>query len=219
MKLKSIISENDRPVERIENQGVKALSTVELLAVLLNSGTKNSNVLELSAKILSEYPLEKLQSASMEQLEKIKGVKKMKAARILAVFELNARIKTKNNGFINNAREAFQALEDMKPLEIEQTRGIYLNSRNKILSMKTISTGTLTISLINPREIIKNAINSNAVGVIIAHNHPSGDPTPSLEDIKATKTLLNACDIVGIQLIDHVIIGDGYFSFKEKKLI
>lgn len=219
MKLKSIISENDRPVERIENQGVKALSTVELLAVLLNSGTKNSNVLELSAKILSEYPLEKLQSASMEQLEKIKGVKKMKAARILAVFELNARIKTKNNGFINNAKEAFQALEDMKPLEIEQTRGIYLNSRNKILSMKTISTGTLTISLINPREIIKNAINSNAVGVIIAHNHPSGDPTPSLEDIKATKTLLNACDIVGIQLIDHVIIGDGYFSFKEKKLI
>ncbi|MCL5011342.1 MAG: DNA repair protein RadC [Candidatus Marsarchaeota archaeon] len=218
MKLKSI-SESDRPVERIEKHGVKALSTVELLAVLLNSGTKNSNVLELSAEILSEYPLEKLQNTSIEQLEKIKGVKKMKAARILTAFELNARIKKNNNGFINNAGEAFQALEDMKTLETEQTRGIYLNSRNKILTIKTISTGTLTVSLINPREIIKNAINTNAVGVIIAHNHPSGDPTPSLEDIKATTTLLKACSIVGIHLIDHVIIGDGYFSFKEKKLL
>ena len=218
MRLKSI-SEGDRPVERIERQGVKALSSVELLAVLLNSGTKDSNALELSVEILSEYPLEKLRRASMEQLERIKGVKKMKAARILAAFELNSRIKAGKYGFINNAREAFQVLEEMKTLETEQTRGIYLNSRNRILSIKNISAGTLTISLINPREIIKNAINANAVGVIIVHNHPSGDPTPSLEDIKATKTLLNACSIVGIQLIDHIIIGEGYFSFKEKKLL
>lgn len=218
MKLKQI-PENDRPVERIEKQGVKALNNIELLAVLLNSGTRNMNVLELSTQILSQYPLEKLRNTSIQQLQQIKGVKKMKAARIIAAFDIARRIETKNNKTINNAKQVFEELNDMKTLEVEQTKGIYLNSRNKILSIQTISTGTLTASIIHPREIIKQAINANAVGVIITHNHPSGDPTPSAEDIRATRILSNACNIVGIQLVDHVIIGENYFSFKEKKII
>ncbi len=218
MRLK-LISESDRPVERIESKGVRALSSVELLAVLIGSGTRDLNVLDLSALVLSDYPVERLQSVSIGELEKIKGVGRMKAARILAAFELSRRVGVSVASYVNSAADAFELLCDMKALNVEETRGVFLNSRNRVLSVKTLATGTLTASIIHPREVIKSAINSNAVGVIVAHNHPSGDPTPSLEDVRATKVLLEACGAVGLQLVDHVIIGESYFSFKEKKII
>jgi DNA repair protein RadC len=195
------------------------------LAILLRTGNAGKSAIELASQILKEQgSLKQLGSVTMDELGRFKGIGTAKAAQIVAAIELGKRIATTGE----QARPklscpedvAMLLLEEMRHLDREQFRVLSLTTKNHLIAVDVVSVGSLNSSIVHPREVFKKAIIRSAAGVIFVHNHPSGDPEPSKEDIAITNRLLKAGETLGINVLDHIIIGDNCFlSFKEKNLI
>ena len=222
MRIKDI-SKEDRPRERFLRQGPEALSTAELFAIILRTGSKEENVIEMSNRLISEYGLDKLFECTLKELQKIKGIGPSKAMQILAISELGKRynqlkrLNDKNQRRITCAKDVFNLFhERLKDEKQEYFYVLMLNNMNYIVEEKLISKGTLDKTLIHPREIFRYAIKNAVSKIILVHNHPDGDPTPSSNDIEITEELAKAGDMIGIKVMDHVIIGrNEKWSWKE----
>lgn len=222
-KLKDLPAE-EKPRERLKKYGEEALSTNELIAILIETGNKEESVLQLAQKIIAHFGgLDKLAEASLEEIQKVKGVGFAKACKIKAAFELGKRALNKklNLKKISHPKDVFYLLKnELGTKKKEYFKSICLNTRNQIIAIENISVGTINSTLAHPREIFYSAIKNLANSIIIVHNHPSGDPSPSSQDIEITKKLKQAGELLGIELIDHIIITkDEYFSFNQKGLL
>lgn len=212
----------DRPRERLVRQGASSLSNQELIAILLRTGTKQESVLHLANRVLNYFEqIQELKHASIEEITAVKGIGQAKAVQLLAAVELGKRLsqqKTDEKFTIRSPKDAATYLmQDMTSLNQEHFVTLFLNVKNQILHKQTIFIGSLNASIVHPREIFREAVKRSAASIICAHNHPSGNPAPSTEDIDVTKRLYEAGVIMGIELLDHVIIGDHQFiSLKEK---
>jgi len=219
MRIKDIPKEN-RPRERLKQNGVEALSNSELLAVILQKGTQKENVIDMSNRLLSKYSIDKLSECSLTELKDIPGIGDAKAMQIMALFELSKRVKSGSiaEKVVSNSSDiANYYMERMKGLKREHLIAVFLDSKNKIINDKVISIGTLNSSLVHPREVFKEAIKCSANAIILVHNHPSGDCGPSSEDIEITDRVKEAGEMVGIKLLDHVIVGkDKHYSYIQK---
>ena len=202
------ISQEQRPRERMARG--EALSEAELLAIILQKGTREENVIDMSHRLISAYSLEKLSSCSLVELQAIKGIGPAKAMQIKAVFELSKRVKYQNNGkVIKTAKDVYDyCWPKMQHLDREQFRVLLLDSKNKVIKDEVVSVGTLNVSIIHPREVFKTAIKESANAIILVHNHPSGDVRPSKEDEEITERLMEAGETLNIKVLDHVVVGN-----------
>jgi len=219
MKITDLAPEN-RPRERLQKEGSQALSTAELLAIILKSGTKKENILEISNRLISKYGLQNLSHCSLQQLQQQYGIGPARASQIIALFELYKRLPlTAEKKKITSAREVAELyFPKTKNLQKEHFIAVYLDAKNNILADETITVGILNSSLIHPREVFHGAIRHLAHSVIVVHNHPSGDPEPSSEDLQITKVLEKTGKLVGILLLDHVILGkSNWWSWVESQ--
>ena len=217
MKITDLAPEN-RPRERLQKEGPEVLSPAELLAVILKSGTKKENILEISNRLISKYGLQNLSGCSLTQLQQQYGIGPARASQIIAVFELYKRISpTNQRKKISCAKEVAEIyLPKTQALQKEHFMAIYVDTKNNIIAQETITIGILNSSLIHPREIFYGAIKHLAHAVIVLHNHPSGDPEPSQEDLEITKSLIKSGKLMGIPLLDHIILGkDSWWSWAE----
>jgi DNA repair protein RadC len=219
----------DRPREKLVKYGSEHLTNVELLSIMLRTGVKTSenkkSALDLAKELLLSFEkLSNLCNLSIPELVSIKGIGIAKASQIVASLELGRRVMSEKNG--NNI--SFRCSEDianyflplLKDLKKGQFRLILLNIKNKIIKDVMVSQGSLTSSIVHPREVLKIAIRESAASVIFIHNHPSGDPEPSIDDIEITKRLCKSFNIIGINVLDHIIVGsDEYYSFKMKNML
>ncbi len=219
------LPKSERPRERLQRFGSEALSSQELLVLILGRGIKGESVMVTAQRLLSTFGnIKAISEASLEELIKVKGIGLAKASQIKAAFELSKRqdLEIDLKDFdIKDPQSIVKSIRaGMKDKAKEHFKLILLNSRNKIIGISTISIGTLNANLVHPREVFKEAIMHNASSVVLAHNHPSGDPEPSEADLEITKRLIDAGKIMGIDVLDHIIITKtGFMSFKEKKLI
>lgn len=210
-----------RPRERLDQYGEKALATHELLAIVLRTGPKDSNVLQLSLRVLNEFEdLHSLKMASVEELMGIKGIGRTKAIEIKACVELGIRIANATqlkSGTITSTQSAGSLLQqEMRDLQQEHVVALYLNTKNEIIKKKTIFIGSLNSSVAHPREIFREAVRFAAARIILAHNHPSGNPEPSEADLVFTRRMVECGEMMGIEVLDHFIIGiNQYLSLKE----
>jgi DNA repair protein RadC len=216
---------SERPYEKCEKLGTGVLSDAELIAIIIRSGTKNERSTDVASSILNYskvYPgLIGLNHMTMKELTSVKGIGRVKAIQVLCIAELTKRMaRATNEGairFITPEAVANYYMQDMRHLKEEKILLIMLDSKSKILKDMIISSGTVNSSLLSPREIFLHALKYEAVNIIILHNHPSGDPTPSREDIQTTKRLKEVGNLIGIKLMDHIIIGDNkYISLGEQ---
>ena len=200
----------DRPREKLINLGTKSLSLTELLAVLLGVGTRREEVLVMSQRIIQEYGEKSIMHESdPKKLAQSLDIPLSKACQIVVAFEIGRRFYAQKAGkpvFIRNATQAYEHLKGMAHSNKEQLRGLYLNSRRELIHDEVISVGSLTANIVHPREVFEPAITHGAVAVIIAHNHPSGDPSPTPPDHAVTEQLVAAGELLGISIIDHLII-------------
>ncbi len=218
------IPKEDLPYEKCREKGAAALSDTELLAVLLRTGTQGENVLKLAGRILygsGEQGILGLHRLSYEQLIQIRGIGTVKAVQISAVLELSKRLSKaayeEGAVFRNPEQIARRYMEELRHEPQEHMLLLMLNSKARLIGENTISKGTVNASLITPREIYMQAMQKNAVSVVLLHNHPSGDPTPSRDDIRTTRRIWEAGRDIGIELLDHIVIGDMcYTSFREE---
>jgi DNA repair protein RadC len=213
------LPEEEKPREKLRKHGPAALKNYELMAVILGRGTKKEGILELAQRIMSQYGEQAAFSeGDVEKIEKALGLSPVQACQVVAAFELGKRLFGKQTDvFLRSPEEVFQYAKDLARLKKEHLRGLYLDTRNKLIRDEVIAIGTLNQSLSHPREVFHPAIESNAAAIILVHNHPSGDPSPSKDDIELTKQIYQASKILGIDILDHVIIGnERYFSLKEK---
>jgi DNA repair protein RadC len=212
-----------RPREKLLELGSGNLKDKELLAILLRTGRAGKSALDIAEEVLKKYELKKILNLKLEELREIKGLGADKAATILAAFELTKRaLAVEDNGppAINSARDAAAQLQELRTANKEHFVALYLNARNQLIHKETISVGTLNASLVHPREVFKPAIEHLAASVIIAHNHPSGELAVSKEDIEVTKRLKASAELLGIDILDHLIIARaGFSSLKEKGLV
>lgn len=211
-----------RPREKLNSGGRTILSDVELLAILLGSGSVKQNVLQLSEKLLTRYPLQKLANAKAEQLISFPGIGKSKASRVLAALELGERVYAPallNKVIVRTTDDAVGQLKEYAQRKQEYLAVLYLNARHELLQKEVIGIGSLNSMVITPKEIFSPALHLPCASIIIAHNHPSGDPEPSDDDIKFTQRIHEAGEVMGIPLIDHLVIAkSSYFSFRENKV-
>lgn len=219
----------EQPYEKCLLLGAKSLSDAQLLAVILRTGTAGLNATELASAILNlagdtdvENRLMGLHNLSVSELTAIKGVGQVKAIQIQCICELSRRIAKQTAAtrldFTSPDSIAKYYMEDLRHLEKEQLVLVMLDSQCRLIKDCVISVGTVNASLISPREVFMEALKHNAVSIVLLHNHPSGDCTPSRNDIHITTKINNAGEIMGIKLIDHIIIGDNkYTSLKEKE--
>lgn len=222
------IPQEERPRERLLRYGAQVLSDAELLAVLIRTGTRSESALVLAQRILKgdggKNGLTYVIDATVEELSKIKGIGTAKAVQIKAAVELGRRISSysgRQQVTITSPLDVKDLLmEEMRFLEKEHFKAILLNTKNHVISIEDISIGSLNSSIVHPREVFKPAIKRSSASVILVHNHPSGDPTPSREDIEVTSRLVNAGNVLGIAVLDHVIIGNNsILSLKEQGLM
>lgn len=212
----------ERPRERFIKSGPKSLSNRELLAILLRTGTKSESVLQLSQRLITEFEgLRMLKEASLEELTSIKGIGEAKAIQLLAAVELGRRIVnlTYDDRYVIRSPEdgANYVMEEMRFLNQEHFVCLYLNTKNQVMHKKTVFIGSLNAAIVHPREVFKEALRRSAASIICLHNHPSGDPAPSREDIEVTRRLHECGKMIGIEILDHIIIGEKRFvSLKEK---
>ncbi len=213
---------NERPRERMLKEGANVLSNQELLAILLRSGTREESVLQLAQKVIQQFEgLYLLKDATIDELTKVKGIGNAKAVEILASIELGkrvSRLQIDDRYIIRSPDDgAKYVMDEMRFLSQEHFVCIYLNTKNQVLHKQTVFIGSLNASIVHPREVFKEAMKRSAASIICFHNHPSGDPNPSREDIEVTQRLSECGKIIGIDLLDHIIIGDQKFvSLKEK---
>ncbi|CAN7567581.1 RadC family protein [Paenibacillus sp. LjRoot56] len=212
----------ERPRERMLQLGAGALSHAELLAILLRTGTVAESAIHLASRILSESGgLRSLVDMSKDQLTQIKGIGDAKALQILAGIELGRRLAKSSfeeRITIRSPKDIANLMsEDLRYLQKEHFVCLFLNTKNHVIAQETLSMGSLNASIVHPREVFRAAIKRSSASIICVHNHPSGDPTPSPEDISLTGRLVEAGAIIGIEVLDHVIIGDQRFiSLKEQ---
>ncbi|UCZ55355.1 DNA repair protein RadC [Bacillus shivajii] len=216
------VPKSERPRERLLREGAHALSNQELIALLLGSGTKNESVIQLSARVLQHFDgLRLLKEASVKELQDIKGIGEAKAVLLKAALELGKRIRQlppEDRYVIKSPEDVAEfMMEEMRHLTQEHFVALYLNTKNQVIHKQTIFIGSLNASIVHPREVFKEAFRYSAASIVCLHNHPSGEPSPSHEDIEVTKRLTECGRLIGIDLLDHVIIGDKkYCSLKEK---
>lgn len=218
MKIKELPN-FDRPREKLEKLGPRALSSIELIAVLLGKGTRVKDVYQLSKEVLEcvENDFEKL---NFTTLRKINGLGKTHACQILAAFELSQRYLFQDGIKVQNASDVYKLVSDLKEKKQEYFVTLTLDGAARLIQKRVVFIGTLNQSLVHPREVFADAIADRAAGVICVHNHPSGNIQPSREDIAVTKKLVEAGKIIGIRIMDHVIIGKtSYFSFQAEGLL
>ena len=213
----------ERPREKLLEKGPENLKDEELLAILLRTGTKEKNVLNLARQILRKFSKKKFLKLKYQDLIKIKGVNSAKATTILAAIELTKRILGVGEETlpkIESVKDVVAQFSYLREKQREHLAAIYLNARNEVIFKKHLFVGTLDSSICHPREIFKYALEKNAASVILIHNHPSGDPEPCQADLEITKRIVEAGKIMGIDVLDHVIITKTKaLSFKERKLI
>lgn len=217
------LPEEERPREKLIRQGAASLSDTELLAILLRTGTSSVSVLHLAEEVLAKYQdkgLVSIMNISPQEIASVHGVGLAKAATIVAAVELGRRLSTRAAQKLEKIEGpedvARYALPLLRYEQKEHFLVMLLDVRNRVLAMPTVSIGSLTASVAHPREIFREAIRYSAANMILIHNHPSGDSTPSREDIRITKQMMKAGEIMGIPVLDHVIIaGDGFLSLKE----
>jgi len=214
------------PREKLAQLGPGALSVAELLAIIFGTGRRGEPVTELAGRILREYGAFALRDArTLEQVQRETGLPHVKSCQLLACFELGARLfkplpHDKQAVTIRTPQDVFAFLTDMRTLRKEQLRGLYLNARNVVIHQETVSIGTITANLVDAKEVFRPALEYGAVSVIIAHNHPSGNPEPSDEDIAVTSQLAHAGSILSVRLIDHIIIaGESFISLNERGVV
>lgn len=213
---------SDRPREKMINEGYESLNEEELLAIILSTGYKNKNVIELSKEILASFSYEELLEVEVDELIKIDGIKLAKATKIVASLQLGRRIsekviKKKIKKITSNADVYTYMKNELTFKKKEHFVAILLDTKNVIIAEETISIGDLSSTIVNPREVFKPAIKKSAKSIILVHNHPSGNPTPSMEDLQITKRLVDAGEILDISVLDHIIIGkDKFYSFKKE---
>jgi len=216
---------SERPRERLERHGAEALSSVELLAVILGRGTRGESVMLMAQKLLSHFGnLQNVAGASLKELSEVKGIKTAKAAQIKAAFELAKRMEDpeyKKASPVQSPQEAVQSIKSLlKGKKKEHFYVLCLDTRNRVTGINQVSIGNLDSSIVHPREVFKAAISSLAASVIFIHNHPSGDLEPSSEDINLTKRLTEAGELIGIPVLDHIIVSDkDYTSLKSRNLL
>lgn len=219
------VPQEDRPRERLLRYGRQALSDRELVAIILGSGNRNESVLELSGRLLSHFEgFELLREASVEELRKIKGIGIAKAVLIQACMEFGGRAAgrhNKNRYTVCSPEDGANfVMEEMRVLNQEHFVAVFLNTKNQVIHKSTIFIGSLNASIVHPREVFKEAVRRSAASMICFHNHPSGDPSPSQEDIDVTKRLVSCGKMIGVDVLDHIVIGDRKFiSLKQKGLM
>ena len=223
------IPADERPYGKLEKYGAETLSNAELLAVIIRTGSRRETSVALAQRLLSlgdnSGGIAFLHNISLEELKKAKGIGRVKALQIKAVMELSKRVSASlaSNGQISiksPAEVSALLMEEMRHLKKEVFKTILLNTKNHIIKVLNVSVGSLNSSIVHPREVFSEAVKSGCSGILLVHNHPSGDPEPSMEDIETTKRLVNAGSILGIKVLDHVIIGDKrYISFREHGLM
>lgn len=214
----------ERPRERLAHAGPQALSTTELLAIILRTGVGGENVLNMSTRILAQYGgLAGLARADFAQLEAVKGLGPAKTAQLLAAFELGRRLMLESPEERLQIRSPADAAHLLMPLighkEQENFVVLYLDTRNRVTDREILYKGSLNTSLVRVAEVFRGAIRRNSAGIIVAHNHPSGDPNPSPEDIALTRRLVKAGKLLEVDLLDHLVIGQNrYVSLRERAL-
>ncbi|WP_026326379.1 RadC family protein [Paenibacillus ginsengihumi] len=219
------VPHEERPRERMMQYGPHALSNAELLAILLRTGTIQESAVHLAARLLKQCGgLRGLVDMSLHQLTELKGIGEAKALQIQAGIELGRRLSrtAMSDAVVIRSPHDVAALlsEDLRYLQKEHFVCLFLNTKNHVIAQETLSMGSLNASIVHPREVFRAAIKRSSASIICVHNHPSGDPTPSPEDVQITERLVQAGEIVGIEVLDHVIIGDRRFvSLKEHGLM
>lgn len=215
----------ERPRQKLMALGPEALSNAELLAILLRVGSRTESAVQLATRVLTKSGgLSKLPHLSLEDLQENRGIGPDKAVTVKAALELGSRLATaprEEVGGITSPRQAADLfMEELRYKKKEYFKILLLNTKNHVISREEISVGSLSASIVHPREIFIAPLRKSAASVILFHNHPSGDPTPSQQDIEVTRRLVDAGNILGIAVRDHIIIGDGcFFSFREKGLL
>ena len=224
----SSLPQEDRPYERCIRHGVQSLSNRDLLAVILRTGAKGRNVLELAGDLLKLVPEREgftgIRRLSLDELSKVKGIGKVKAVQLKCLLEIARRMAREEAGegthFTSPSAVANYYMEDLRHLEQEEIHVMFLNTKQNLLRDFLVSKGTVNASVITPREILIEGLRSLAVSMILVHNHPSGDPSPSESDLLLTRRVKEAGDVIGISLLDHIIIGDKrYLSFRQQQIM
>lgn len=226
------LSVGERPQERLEAHGPQSLSDTELLAMILRSGSKGRNVLSVASEILQESAsLNGLLKWNDSEFRAIKGIGKVKALQLITIVEICRRVRERSPvtaPILDSPDLVFDFMrQDADPLEVEKFWTLCLNRKNRLIKKVEITSGTASNSLVHPREVFREAIRQGASAIICAHNHPSGDPAPSAADIKVTRQLRESAKVIGIDLLDHIVVGSpehdplsrGYYSFQESGLI
>lgn len=218
------LPENERPREKLTKYGPEVLSNAELLAILIRTGTKNESAIDIAYKLLkNEDGIGFLLDSKTEELSGIHGIGPAKAAQLKAAVELGRRLASqtyKKEIYIRCSKDASNLMmEDMRYLKKEYMKAILLNIKCGLIGIEEISVGSINSSIVHPREVFAPAIKKSCASILLVHNHPSGDPAPSQEDLNITRRLAEAGKILGIEVVDHIIIGDGtYVSLKDKGL-
>jgi DNA repair protein RadC len=203
---------SERPRERLAAKGPGALTDAELIAILLRTGLQGANAVEVGAQLLRRFgSLQALARASVDDLRKVKGIGRDKAVTLIAAFTLARKMAEelqRESPVLDNPEVVAQLLRDQNLVKnVETFQVLLLNTRRRLIRVEEISDGTLDTILVHPREVFKYAIAANASAIVLAHNHPSGDPTPSEADIKVTRDLIRAGQLLKIDVLDHVILG------------
>lgn len=213
---------NERPYEKVKLFGPGSLSDSELLAIFIRSGNKNKSCIDIAKELLGENAYDdgllRITTKTYEDLQKVSGIGEVKAIQLVCMLEISKRIwrstKRENLIFTDSKSVADYYMESLRHKSTEVTKVLYLNTKCMLIKEQDISSGTINASLITPREIYIQALNNNAVNIILMHNHPSGDPTPSESDDVVTRNVCAAGNILGVNMLDHIIIGDNkYYSY------
>lgn len=211
----------DRPREKLLTNNAENLSEAELLAILLGTGKRGQSVLSVSETILKKFPFKKLSQITIKELVAIPGVGRSKAARIYAALELGERLyapASLTKAVLRSTQDVLVHVREIVDKKQEYLLVCYLNARYELLQKEVVGVGSLNHMMITPKEIFGNALKTPCAAIIVAHNHPSGDPAPSDDDIHFTRRIHEAGEVMGIPLLDHLIVASsGYFSFKDNK--
>jgi DNA repair protein RadC len=216
------VEESERPRERLFELGPGALSDADLVALVFGSGSGGEGVLDVAARVTRSIHLRRLHQTAVEDLLAIKGMGPARAAQLLAAAEIGRRLWPDADPIplVRGPETIFELTADIRRSNREHFVGFYLNSRNQVLRREIISIGSLNASIVHPREVFIPALSVSAASLILAHNHPSGDPSPSEEDLAITRRITESGRLLGIELLDHVVVArDAYTSFKERRLL
>lgn len=201
------LPKSEQPREKLQQNGVNSLTDIELLSILLRTGTSEKNVKELSGEILNSYPISSLSERSLDDLKEFGGISKVKAGQLKAISELALRMQNESKEKITSFSDVKDMIQDMKFLEKEKARLFLLSSGNQLLHEKEFN-GEVSAVAFRPQKIFRLALKHNASAMIIAHNHPSGKPEPTQKDVETTEVLVEIGDKIGIELLDHIIVGE-----------